>query len=285
MKSNNPLCKYCGFEGVVKFGTYKGAQRYYCKVCNRKFKAGDTTFHMKLETNLVSSALNVYYEGLSVKDIRGHLLQEHGRAPSTATIYKWIHKYTQYAIDSVKDYHPNVGDIWIADETALKVGGQNVWLFDIIDIKTRYLLATRLSRSRTALDVQMLMDRAIKMARKNPKMVLTEKLASYLDIYYGKATEHRLSSPYSNEDSISLIERFHDTFKDRMKVMRGLKNFETASDYAHGWLVNYNYLRPHESLSDKTPTQVAGINYPYKNWADIIRKHQPTAKVILITSV
>jgi len=281
MESKNLLCKYCGFEGIVKFGTYKGAQRYYCKACNRKFKADDTIFHMKLETNLISSALNVHYEGLNVKDIRRHLLQEHGHAPSTATIYKWIQKYTQYATDSVKDYHPNVGDIWIADETALKVGGQNIWLFDIIDIKTRYLLVTRLSRSRTTQDVQILMDRAIKTARKNPKMVLAEKLASYPDIGCGFAIEQRLCSPYSNEDSTSLIARFHDAFKDRTKVMQGFKNFENASDYAHGWLVNYNYLKPHESLNDKTPTQVAGINYPYKNWADIIRKHQPTAKVIL----
>lgn len=29
------------------------------------------------------------------------------------------------------------------------------------------------------------------------------------------------------------------------------------------------------------PAEVAGIDYPYKNWADIIRKHIPTSKIII----
>lgn len=281
IESNPILCKSCGSTHVRKYGQYKGVQQYFCNDCGSKFKNTDTTFHMKLDANMVTSALNVYYEGLSVRDIRRHLLQEHGHAPSTATIYEWIQKYTQYATDSIKGYHPNVGDNWIADETVLKIGGENVWLWDIIDVKTRYLLATRLSRSRTTRDAQMLMDRAIKLAGKEPKAVTTDKLASYLDVRYGKDTEHRQGSPFSKEDSTSLIERFHGTFKERTKVMRGLKNFETAHDYTQGWLVNYNYIRPHESLRDKTPAYMAGIEYPYKNWADIIRKHKPTSKIII----
>ena len=51
-------CRHCGSEAVVKYGTYKGVQRYWCKACNRKFKADDTTFHMKTPANQVTSALN-----------------------------------------------------------------------------------------------------------------------------------------------------------------------------------------------------------------------------------
>src|SRR4030042_2955359 len=93
---------------------------------------------------------------MPIKAIRRHLLQEHSQAPSTATIYEWIQKYTQYATDSAKGYHPNVGDIWMTDETVLKIDGENLWLWDIIDDKTRFLLATRLSRSRTTQDAQIL---------------------------------------------------------------------------------------------------------------------------------
>src|SRR4030042_3176842 len=110
---------------------------------------------------------------MPIKPIRRHLLQEHGNAPSTATIYEWIQKYTQYATDSIKGYQPkNIGDVWVADETVLEIDGQNVWLWDIIDEKTRYLLATRLSRSRTTQDAQILMDRAVKTAGKSPKGVI-----------------------------------------------------------------------------------------------------------------
>jgi len=236
---------------------------------------------MKLDANLVSSALNMYYEGMSVKAVRRHLLQEHNHAPSTATIYEWILKYTQYATDSIKDCKPEVGNVWIADETVLKIDGNNVWFWDIIDDKTRYLLASRVSRSRTTRDAQILINKAIKTAGKSPKMVVTDKLKSYLDVAYGKDAEHRQGSPFSIKDSTSLIERFHGTLKARTKVMRGLKNIETAIDFTNGWLVHYNYLRPHEALKDKTPADVAGLTYPYKNWADIIRKHKPSVKITI----
>ena len=278
---NEIACKYCGETGVVKFGTYKGVQRYWCKICKRKFKADDTTFHMKLDTNLVSSALNMYYEGMSIKAIRRHLQQEHLIAPSTATIYEWIQKYTQYAVDTQDGCKPEVGSIWVADETVLKLDGENVWFWDIIDRKTRFLLASRLSHSRTTQDAQILMNRAIKTAGKEPKAVITDKLASYLDVSYGKGAEHRQGGPFNIENNSNLIERFHGTLKARTKVMRGLKNFESALEFMKGWLVHYNYLRPHESLNNSTPAEVAGIEYPYRNWAEIIRKHKPSKPVII----
>jgi transposase-like protein len=275
-------CKYCQSNNVIKYGRYNDIQLYYCKSCGSKFKDDDTTFHMKTDANEISSALNMYFEGMSVKAIRRHLLQEHEHAPSTATIYEWIQKYTQYATDSIKDYHPKVGDIWIADETVLKIGGSDLWLWDIIDDKTRFLLATRLSRSRTTKDAQMLIDRAIKMAGKSPKAVVTDKLPSYLDVSYGKNADHIQGGiARAGKDNTQKIERFHGTLKARTKVMRGLKNFETALDFTEGWLAHYNYLRPHESLQDKTPAEVAGIDYPYKNWADIIRKHEPSKPVTI----
>ena len=52
--------------------------------------------------------------------------------------------------------------------------------------------------------------------------------------------------------------------------MRGLKDIGTAKLFTQGWLLYYNYLRPHESLRGKTPAQVAGVKYPYRNWQDIV---------------
>ena len=274
-------CPYCDNEGVLKYGTYKGVQRYWCKICKRKFKADDTLFHMKTPTSQVSSALNMYYEGMPIKAVRRHLQQEYGNMPSTATIYEWIMKYTQYAVDSVGDTKPKVGNTWIADETVIEIDGQNCWLWDIIDDKTRFLLATRLSRSRTTKDAQILIDRAVKQAGKSPKLVITDKLASYLDVFYGKEVEHRQGGIARVEDNTQKIERFHGTLKQRTKVMRGLKNIESAVDFMNGWLVHYNYLRPHEALGDKTPAEVARVEYPYDNWSDIIRKHKPSKPPII----
>jgi putative transposase len=274
-------CKLCQSPNTIKWGKYKGVQLYFCKSCGSKFKDDDTTFHMKTPTHEVTSALNSYYEGMPIAPIRRHLLQEFGHAPSTATIYEWIQKYTQYATDSIKGHNPTkIGDVWVGDETVIEVDGNNVWLWDIIDADTRFLLATRISRSRTTQDAQILYDRAVKTAGKEPKKVITDKLASYLDVRYGKGTEHIQGGPFDVENDTQLIERFHSTLKQRTKVMRGLKNIASALDFMDGWLVHYNYLRPHTSLDDKTPAEVAGASdYPYQNWADIIRKHKPSKPV------
>jgi putative transposase len=277
-------CKHCGAEAVVRYGQYKGVPRYFCKVCQKKFKADDNLSGMRISTNEISSALNLYYDGQSVRAIGRHFNQENGHTPSTATIYEWIQKYSQYLTESTKDYHPTgIGSEWVADETVLKIGGSQLWLWDIIDTHSRVLLASRLSRSRTTKDAQILIDRAVKFAGKEPKTVLTDQLPSYLDMFYGKDAEHLQGSPFSTKDgeSTSKIERWHGTLKARTKVMRGLKNFETALDFTDAYLAYYNFMRPHESLDGKTPAEFAGIKYPYRNWDDVIRNYKPKTKITI----
>lgn len=163
-------CKNCGSTACVKFGTYKGVQRYFCKSCQRKFKFDNDAFHGKIPLEWASSAVDMFYRGMSVFDIREHLKQEHGYAPSNSIIYKWIDKYTALASKQFKDYHPQVGDTWIADETMLDVdGGYKVWFYDIIDRDTRFLLASRVALSRTTNDAKSLMERAKKCAGKSPQ--------------------------------------------------------------------------------------------------------------------
>jgi transposase-like protein len=223
----------------------------------------------------------MYYEGMSLNGIRRHFQQEFETMPSTATVYEWVEKYTPIAIKNFRDYHPKVGDTWVADETVLKIGGQKVWFWDIIDRDTRFLLASRVSTSRTATDARILMEKAYEKAGKAPKVILTDKLHSYLDgieMAFGSDTEHRQSRPFTTEDSTNDIERFHGTLKSRTKVMRGLKGIESAIEFTDGWLVYYNYFRPHESLGDRTPASVAKIVYPVKDWADVTRQLSPTTK-------
>ena len=87
------ICKYCGAGGVVKYGSYKGVQRYWCKVCQRKFKGDDTTFHMKVSPEFVSSALELYYTGSSIDDICQHFRNSKGYHPSKSVVFNWIEIY------------------------------------------------------------------------------------------------------------------------------------------------------------------------------------------------
>ncbi|MFC1870102.1 transposase [Chloroflexota bacterium] len=266
-------CKNCGSPAVVKFGTYRGTQRYWCKSCQRKFKADDTEFHMKVPANHISSAVSMYYSGSSINDIRDFLKQEYDYYPSKSVVFKWVEKYTDLAAKHFKDYHPKVGDTWIADETMLNIDGQHqVWFYDIIDEKTRYLLASRVALSRTTHNAEMLMKDAAKRAGKAPKVVITDKNYSYLDGIeraFGADTEHRQSKPFTKEDTTNLIERFHGTLKDRTKVMRSFRDIETLIQFANGWLIYYNFFKPHTSLKGKTPAEMASLKYDVKNWADL----------------
>jgi len=278
--NNSVTCKYCQSANVRKYGFYKDVQRYFCNDCKRKFKADSTLFHMKTPPEQISSALNLYYSGTSINEIRDFLGQEHSNKPSKKSVYGWIDKYSDLAIKTANGYAPvGIGDTFVADETVLDIDGQNVWMYDIIDEKTRFLLATRISLSRTTHDAQMLMESASKKAGKVPKVVITDKNNSYVDgieLALGADTEHIQSRPFAHEVNTQLIERFHGTLKGRLKVMRGLKSIGTAIQFTDAWLVYYNYFRPHESLGSRTPAEVAGIRFPYKNWAEIIR--QPVSK-------
>ena len=66
--------------------------------------------------------------------------------------------------------------------------------------------------------------------------------------------------------------------------MRGLKSIPTAQALLDGWLVHYNFFRPHMSLNDSTPASVAGIRFPHRNWKDVCEQpFEITARIPMRT--
>lgn len=267
-------CKFCGSRRIVRYGHYQKRQRWFCKDCKRKFADNDAPPNMKTPTIQIASALSMFYEGMSLNAIRRHLEQMYHNYPSDSTVYGWIVKYTKVAVAKAKGVKVVVGDVWIADETVLKISGRNMWFWDIIDRRTRFLLASYLSTTRGTRDARTLMERARVRAKKTPKVVITDRLASYLDgieLTFGAHTKHIASKGFEIQPNTNIIERFHGSLKARTKVLRGLKKRETAKLLLDGWLVHYNFFRPHESLGNKTPAEKAGVKFPYKNWLDVVK--------------
>jgi len=208
---------------------------------------------------------------------------------SHAAVNKWINKFTNKAIREMQDLRPKVGDTWIADETYLKTDvktsdPKGVVFWDIIDAKTRFLLASRVTTTRGKQDARELMELAAKRAGKTPKVVVTDKLAAYIDgieLAFGADTLHRQGSPFkmrSSGENTALIERFHNSLKDREKVMRYLKNTNTLKRFADGWLVYYNFFRPHMALNELPPAQAAGLLYDWHSWADVVEYEKEPLK-------
>jgi putative transposase len=275
----NPVtCKFCGSVYVVKNGTTKqGTQNWLCTICGRSFVDNQALPKGKYPIENISSALYQYYTGSSLRDIRGYMEQQTGNRPSKSTVYSWIVRFSKIAIDEANKYTPQVGDTFVADETVLEVEGKKVWFFDVIDEKTRYLLASRLTSSRTTKDAALVLNAARRKAGKSPKRIITDKMGAYVnavDLVFGSSAKHVQSSPFIDTDSTNVIERFHGTLKDRTKVMRALKKPKTI--IIEGFLVFYNYFRSHEGLGDKTPAEVAKIsNFPFKNWLDVVKSQSP----------
>ena len=142
-------------------------------------------------------------------------------------------------MNEAERYKPSVGSIWVADETVLDIDGKNIWLWDIIDSKTRFLIATHMSYTRTSNDAEQLMKQAYERTGKIPRVIYTDKLRAYLEgieRVFGGDTSHKQGAPFDVENNTNAIERFHGTLKQRTKVMRGLKNIQSAIDFMDGFL-------------------------------------------------
>lgn len=58
----------------------------------------------------------------------------------------------------------------------------------------------------------------------------------------------------------SKVERLNGTMRDRETVMRGLDNESSSQELIDAMRIHYNFIRPHQSLGEQTPAEVAGIN-------------------------
>ena len=273
-------CKFCSSENVVKNGVRTGNIQYYkCRDCGRAFAGNNALEGMQYPPEQIASAVSLFYDGLSIDAIRRQLDSLYHVFPSDSTVYYWIVRYTKAAVSNARIVNIKAGGVWVADETVLRLDQHvKAWFWDIIDSETRFLLASHMSLERKTKDARTLMEKALGRALKPPRIIYTDKLRAYLDGIeqtFGADTKHKQTSPFEIGSSNNLIERFHGTIKARTKVMRGMRNKDTAALVMDGWLINYNFFRPHESLKNRTPGDVAKADFPWRNWLDVIRADNP----------
>jgi putative transposase len=267
-------CKQCGSKAVVKYGRYRQVQRYWCKSCQRKFKADGTAFHMKTSSAEISRSLDLYFGGLGVEEIRKVLRDEFGRGPAKRSLFRWIEKYSRSAMEACREYRPeNIGDTWIADETVIHIGGQKVWIFDIQDEKTRFWLATQITPSRTAGGTHKFLEEAYQKAGTAPGTVVTDSYISYLiesENISAAADWQVPDGRFAMETDTQRIDLFHSTLRDRTTVLKRLKSLEAAGRFNAAWRVYYNFFRPNESAGGNTPAEQAGMSCPCRRWEDVV---------------
>jgi putative transposase len=163
---------------------------------------------MQYSTSKVADAISMYFEGMSLKEIRRNFIQQHNDYISDVTVLNWVKRFTELAVDEANKHTPTVSSIWVADETVLRIDGKNIWLWDIIDTKTRFLIATHMSETRTSKDAEQLMKLAYQRTGKIPRVVYTDKLRAYLEgieNVFGADTIHKQGAPFDVENNTNWV--------------------------------------------------------------------------------
>jgi putative transposase len=275
--------KHCQDTDIVKFGTYKGRQRYFCKACKRKFSDTSALPYQCFPPEQVGTAISLFYRGLSFKKAGEQVAQGYSvPPPSKSTVYRWAVAYTKEALKDIGRPKFKTGDTFVADEMLTTIGGRKYWIWTVMDIDSRAVLANHISRTRTTRDAEALFRRAKESTTHPPKRIITDGLDAYTDgierVFGADSlhTRHVLSKGLTSESNNNLMERLNGTIRERTKVMRGLQDPESARLILDGWALHYNYFRPHESLNGRTPAEEAGVEIPFKDWPDVARNPFPT---------
>lgn len=277
----NDVCPYCNSDKIIKRGLRKNKyvekQRYSCKECNKKFII-DVAKKTKANGKIVMLVLDLYFKGISLRKIQDHLNQFYGIEISHMTIKRWIKKFMTIANHYANNMKPNVSGLWHTDEQMIKNDGSFLWVWNCMDSKTRFLLANNVTETRYVHDAREVFNKAKQNG--TPDIVVTDGLHAY-----GKAikkefgwtnTQHiRADGITSRKKNNNMIERFHNTFRERDKVMRGFKGKENATFMTESFKTYYNFVRPHMSLGGLTPSQTAKI--PMQNdrnrWVGLLTKN------------
>jgi transposase-like protein len=194
------------------------------------------------------------------------------------TIYNWICKYITLMSEYVDQLTPNVSDKWRTDELYLKIRGNPKYLFSMMDDETRFWIAQQIANDKGISDVRALFREAKEIAGKKPKVLISDEAYNFATANTkewctnrkGDRVRHIRDIRFGGQVHNNKMERMNGEIRDREKVMRSLKNPNTA--ILKGMQVFHNYFRPHEGLDGQTPAEKAGIQVEGENkWLTVIQ--------------
>ena len=275
-RSKLSLCKYCDSGNLKKDGmrnTKKGnVQRFKCLDCKKRFTANFGFERTRTDVNVITGALQMYYSGMSVRDISNHY-EMMGIEISHMAVYKWIDKYSKMCSKYINGIVPRVGDWFRADEVWIKINGKQNYLFASMDDDTRYWLSSDIAETKFQHNADNLLTLTKLQAGKNPRNFITDGLPAYRKSskkVFGKNTNHVRHIHLKGDMNNNKMERLNGEIRDREKVFRGLKKMDTA--ILDGMRVYYNFTKKHGALNGRTPAQASLIEVDGKNkWKTIIQ--------------
>lgn len=287
-QSKSKKCKFCKSGDVVKAGMDKPKknQMFKCKNCKKRFVKNPGFENNRNNDVIITRALQMYFTGMSFRDIAGCLELE-GVKVSHVAVHNWIAKYSKIVSPYLDGITPAVGDWFRADEVWIKVAGKMAYLFASMDDDTRFWLAAEMAEHKYKHNADNLLRMTKTQAGKTPKVFISDKLPSYAKSctkVFGKKTYHKSNAGIRTKrkgvrgerltvkyhPSNNKMERLNGEIRDREKVFRGLKKMDTP--VIDGMRIYFNFTKKHSALSGMTPAEASGIIVEGTNkWKTIIQ--------------
>jgi len=268
----------CGSIKVVRFGHANGKQIFKCRDCGRKFREG-LIKKARYSPETITLTLDLYFSGLSLRKITRMVNDHFDMNLAKSTVYFWIQRFVPRISEYVDSLAPQLSDTWQADELFVKMKNgvkdtqynqkSMAYLWNVMDRKTRFLLASRVSTHRNVNGAVGAFNAARKVAKDSqPEKIFADGLSAYPQAMTYWESESRpelvarmgVGKPHANNNR---IERLNGTLRERVKVQRGWKSVRTP--LAEGQRIQYNFVKPHMALDGQTPAQAAGVGVKAKD--------------------
>ncbi len=281
-------CVNCGSIRVIHFGSSHGKPAFKCKDCGKRFREQSLLKGSRYSPEMVSLTLDLYFSGTSLRKISRIVNNHFGTKMGSTSVYRWIQTFVPRISEYVNAKTPELSETWHADEFFVKMKGGKTfktktgtqvnlaYLWNVMDRKTRFLLASRLSVNRNVNGAVGVFNEARKVAKDSqPERLFVDGLDAYpqaMTYWEGESKPELvarvgISKPTATNNR---IERMNGTIRERVKVQRGWKSMKTP--LAEGQRIHYNFVKPHEALDGQTPAERAGVGVEGENkWLNLMK--------------
>ena len=280
--SKYPKCPVCG-KGTFLHHDYTYYSNFTCndKSCNHSFNVikdsaiknissklinNSAVKRIRTKLHIIVDALYLYFiNNSTTRAISNFFKDRYNFSVSHVAIHKWTTKFASVFKSITESMFPSslhLSDEWHVDETVINIHGKRHYIWTLLDSETRFVIDYHLSPSREASEAFALFN-AAKIRVGAPNSIVSDRLPSYT--FPAKSifpnSKHIKVQKFSDDITNNLIESFFSKFKAHHKAHRGLKSFESVNNLLYSFFFCYNYIRPHGSLNNLTPAQVAGVSY------------------------
>ncbi len=232
---------------------------------------------MRNSPKKITICIDMYFRGVSLRKIQEHLKAFMDHNSSHQSILNWIRKYCLLIANFTDKLEIKTSTQLTFDEMEYKTKGKESFFFDIMDMETRYIIASDYFYSRSEEALLSVLKQVAGKATTIPTDIYTDGLMVYPEVirkaYYSKRLTQPIIQHVTKSKSGKFnwkIERLHENIRERTKIIRQFKSLSSAKAIMKGWEIFYNFCRKHQGI-DKYPYELAtDLKLGENKWLDLI---------------